>query len=51
MSKLAREITANKAVVTVPADKREVQKALAQSMLNSVSGGWVNAFARWGKSF
>ncbi|MBX9330394.1 XyeA family putative rSAM-modified RiPP, partial [Serratia marcescens] len=24
---------------------------LAQSMLDSVSGGWVNAFARWSKSF
>ena len=51
MSKLAEEISMNKAAVTVAADKKEAQKALAQSILDSVSGGWVNAFARWSKSF
>lgn len=51
MSKLTKEITANKAAVTVNSDKKDAQKALAQSMLDSVSGGWVNAFARWSKSF
>lgn len=47
MSKLAKEINMNKAAVTVAADKKDARKALAQSMLDSVSGGWVNAFARW----
>ncbi|OKB67602.1 hypothetical protein BHU62_06565 [Serratia marcescens] len=51
MSKLAKEISMNKAAVTVAADKKDARKALAQSMLDSVSGGWVNAFARWSKSF
>lgn len=51
MSKLSKEIEANKAAVTVAADKKEARKALAQSMLDSISGGWVNAFARWSKAF
>lgn len=51
MSQLAKEIATNKAAVTVPADKKDAQKALVQSMLDSVSGGWVNAFARWSRSW
>lgn len=51
MSKLAKEITTNKATLTVAANKKDAQKALIQSMLDSVSGGWVNAFARWSRSW
>lgn len=35
MSKLAKEITTNKAIVTVAANKKDAQKALIQSMLDS----------------
>lgn len=51
MSKLVKEITDNKATTTVNSDKKEAQKALVQSLLDSISGGWVNAFARWSRSF
>ena len=51
MSKLTKEIKENKAAVTVTTNKKEARKALAQSMLDSVSGGWVNGFARWAKTF
>lgn len=51
MSKLAKEIIVNNAVVIVAADKKAARKALTESMLDRVSGGWVNAFMRWGKSF
>ncbi|CCP02667.1 hypothetical protein BN439_1599 [Erwinia amylovora Ea644] len=49
MSKLQREITSNKAQL-VNADARKMQrKVLVDSLLDTVSGGWVNAFANWTK--
>lgn len=51
MSKLSKEIAKNQAEVITSKDRNEEKKALAQSMLDSISGGWVNAFALWGKSF
>lgn len=51
MSKLTKEIAMNKAEVTVAANKKDVQKSLVKSMLDNVSGGWINTFMRWGKSF
>lgn len=49
MSKLAKEISMNKAAVIIDGDKKDVRRALTQSMLDSVSGGWVNVFARWSR--
>ncbi|WP_213989265.1 XyeA family cyclophane-containing RiPP triceptide [Sodalis sp. dw_96] len=51
MSKLIKEINFNKAAVTIVADNKNAKKALTQAMLDSISGGWVNAFARWDKKF
>ncbi|HIF6626792.1 MULTISPECIES: XyeA family cyclophane-containing RiPP triceptide [Serratia] len=49
MSKLAKEISMNKAAVIIDGDKKDIRRALTQSMLDSISGGWVNAFARWSR--
>ena len=55
MSKLEKEIAMNNAAVSV--NKTEKSKdgkeknELVESILDSVSGGWVNAFARFDKSF
>ncbi|MBC8946815.1 MULTISPECIES: XyeA family cyclophane-containing RiPP triceptide [Xenorhabdus] len=50
MSKLQREIAENKAQVT-NSDKNKTQsKELVDNLLDTVSGGWVNAFANWSKA-
>ncbi len=49
MSKLSKEITENNAEVKLSPHEKNTRKELVESMLNSVSGGWVNVFARWDK--
>ncbi|WP_340617663.1 XyeA family cyclophane-containing RiPP triceptide [Xenorhabdus entomophaga] len=50
MSKLQREITENKAQITNSDKKKAQRKELVDGLLDTVSGGWVNAFANWSKS-
>lgn len=49
MSKLSKEIKENNANVKLASNERSSREALVKSMLESVSGGWVNVFARWDK--
>ncbi|MCC8379401.1 MULTISPECIES: XyeA family cyclophane-containing RiPP triceptide [unclassified Xenorhabdus] len=50
MSKLQREIAENKSQI-VNSDKNKTQrKELVDGLLDTVSGGWVNAFGNWSKS-
>lgn len=49
MSKLSKEIKDNNANVKLTSNERSSREALVKSMLESVSGGWVNVFARWDK--
>lgn len=51
MSKLQREIASNKTKLNNADDKRVERKVLVDSLLDTVSGGWVNAFANWTKRF
>lgn len=51
MSKLQREIASNRAQLNNTDDKRAQRKVLVDSLLDTVSGGWVNAFANWTKRF
>lgn len=47
MSKLQREIASNKTQLINADDKKVERKVLVDSLLDTVSGGWVNAFANW----
>ncbi|HEC8330558.1 MULTISPECIES: XyeA family cyclophane-containing RiPP triceptide [Providencia] len=49
MSKLSKEIKENNASVKLAPNERSSREVLIKSMLESVSGGWVNVFARWDK--
>ncbi|MBN6363608.1 XyeA family putative rSAM-modified RiPP [Providencia huaxiensis] len=49
MSKLSKEIKENNANVKLASNERSSRETLVKSMLESVSGGWVNVFARWDK--
>lgn len=51
MSKLQREIASNKTQLINADDKKVERKVLVDSLLDTVSGGWVNAFANWTKRF
>ncbi|CFQ39377.1 XyeA family cyclophane-containing RiPP triceptide [Yersinia aleksiciae] len=51
MSRLKKEITATKTVINVSEVKKNQPQRLAEDVLEQISGGWVNAFLRWGKSF
>lgn len=51
MSELNKEIIINKAAVPAVDSKKEEREELAKHIMDSISGGWVNAFARWSKSF
>lgn len=51
MSKLQREIASNKTKLINADDKKVERKVLVDSLLDTVSGGWVNAFANWTKKF
>ncbi|MBP2169601.1 putative rSAM-modified RiPP (XyeA family) [Erwinia toletana] len=49
MSKLQHEIASNKARLNNADDKKAQRKILVDSLLDTVSGGWINAFANWTK--
>lgn len=51
MSKLQREIASNKTKLINADDKKVERKVLVDSLLDTVSGGWVNSFANWTKRF
>lgn len=52
MSKLQEEIASTQMTVSVdPHRNKDEQNVLVDSLLDSISGGWVNAFAKWTKSF
>ncbi len=50
MSKLQREIALNNAKVINNSEKKQERKVLVENLMDSVSGGWVNVFARWDKA-
>ncbi|MDE9427560.1 XyeA family putative rSAM-modified RiPP [Xenorhabdus bovienii] len=50
MSKLQREIALNNAQVIKTSEKKQERKVLVENLMDSVSGGWVNVFARWDKA-
>ncbi|EEE2767356.1 XyeA family putative rSAM-modified RiPP [Salmonella enterica] len=52
MSKLMKEIEKQNAKVTVNnKDKVAARKELTDAVLDSITGGWVNFFAKFTKSF
>ncbi len=51
MSKLQREIASQKSYLENRDDKKAQRKELVDSLLDTVSGGWINAFANWSKAF
>ncbi|EEQ07319.1 hypothetical protein yberc0001_24520 [Yersinia bercovieri ATCC 43970] len=51
MSSLKKEIMATKTVVNVSEAKRNHPQRLAEDVLEQIAGGWINAFARWGRAF
>lgn len=51
MSKLSNEIKSNGSLVNIETSKKKERSELVKSMLDSISGGWVNVFARWDKQF
>ncbi|AYA41837.1 putative rSAM-modified RiPP, XyeA family [Xenorhabdus nematophila] len=51
MSKLQREIAANKAQLSHEDKKKTQHKELVDSLLDTVSGGWINAFGNWERAF
>ncbi|CDM92155.1 conserved protein of unknown function [Xenorhabdus bovienii] len=50
MRKLQREIALNNAKVINNSEKKQERKVLVENLMDSVSGGWVNVFARWDKA-
>ena len=54
MSKLEKEIAMNNAAVSVNNTEKSKdgkdKNELVESILDSVSGGWINAFARFDKN-
>lgn len=51
MSRLQKEIIETKTVIDVSGVKKSQPQHLADSILDKVAGGWVNAFLKWPKSF
>lgn len=47
MSKLKLEIASNNAELIDADDKKEQRKELVDSLLDTVSGGWVNGDVTW----
>ncbi|EMI5490236.1 XyeA family putative rSAM-modified RiPP [Providencia stuartii] len=47
MSKLSNEIKSNGSLVNIELSRKKEKNELVKSMLDSISGGWVNVFARW----
>ncbi|WP_372053956.1 XyeA family putative rSAM-modified RiPP [Tistrella mobilis] len=51
MSKLRQEIRANAAEVAKAETCSGQLQRLSDDLLDQIAGGWVNAFAKWSKSF
>jgi len=51
MSKLSAEIIKNQVSPLINTNNKDAKKALTQSLLDSISGGWINAYANWDKKF
>ncbi|SFN73191.1 XyeA family cyclophane-containing RiPP triceptide [Xenorhabdus japonica] len=50
MSELQREIALNNAQVINSSEKKQERKELVENLMDSVSGGWINVFARWNRA-
>ncbi|CNI11715.1 Uncharacterised protein [Yersinia thracica] len=51
MSRLQKEINETKTVINICNTKKSQPQHLADSILDKIAGGWVNAFVNWPKSF
>lgn len=51
MSRLKKEITETKTAINSNTVKKNHPQRLAEDVLEQISGGWVNAFLRWEKSW
>ncbi|WP_434524901.1 XyeA family cyclophane-containing RiPP triceptide [Photorhabdus asymbiotica] len=49
MSSLKREIAATKTEIKGTKVKNNQPQPLTEDLLDQISGGWVNAFAKWTK--